>query len=464
MTALCLTILGGAREVGANSYHVEFKAGVLRPSHGLLLDAGMHPKKQGEAALPAFDAVSEEAEAIIVSHAHLDHVGALPLALKRFPRARVTMTAPTAALAVRMLRNAVAVGRNRNRGRSAPLYTEEAVEWVQQVLRTRDPGRTFPLDESGGDCPAVTLYSAGHLLGAVGVLVEWRGRRLFYTGDTCASAQLWSGPGCYPQGPVDLLLLDSTHGADEALDVERDAQAFARGIEELGEFISTVAARGGSVLMPVFAMGRSQEILGVLQELRSQRKIPQLPIYVSGLTHVFCRLYDAIGGAAETGRHRPSFRLEDVGYRLLNPERMDERTVLATPSILALTSGMMFPGTLSHHFARAILPDSTHGVALVGFLDEETPGYRLAHATPGDTIDLSGEAGRVRVSCSVRCFPFTGHSRASQLLQTVARLRPEHVVLVHGSDAAVESLARRIADLGLAKAVTVAEPRGRLEL
>jgi predicted metal-dependent RNase len=149
---------------------------------------------------------------------------------------------------------------------------------------------------------------------------------------------------------------------------------------------------------------------------------------------------------------------------VINPDRVDERALLETPCILALTSGMMFAGTLSHLLARSILPDPRHGLAFVGFLDEESPGYRVAHAVPGELVALSGDAGHVRLACAMRRFPFTGHSRASQLLQTVAHLQPKQVVLVHGSDAAVESLAGRIADLGLAREVTVAEPGTCIDL
>ena len=156
---------------------------------------------------------------------------------------------------------------------------------VAQVVRTLEPERPVQIDLSGRAAPRVTFFSSGHVLGAAGILVEHHGRRIFYTGDTCTSGQYILGPARYPQGPVDLLLLDSTHGADPQPNFKKDRRAFGRATAELGTFISEVAARNGVVLMPVFALGRTQEMLGVLCELGQRGKIPPLPIYISGLAH-----------------------------------------------------------------------------------------------------------------------------------------------------------------------------------
>ncbi len=457
-----LRVLGGAREVGANSHLLTLG------SSGLLLDAGLHPRRQGEEALPAFGDTEVEVEDIFISHAHLDHVGALPVALKRFPRARVHLSGPSAPLAIRMLRNAVAIARGRvappsgSEPRNVPLYNDEQVEWVEQVLRTHALGARFSLDRRSGSAPSAVLFNAGHLLGAAGLLIEHEGRRIFYTGDTCASAQHISCAARYPDPPVDLLLMDSTHGADPSLHLARDEHGFTTASEELGEFISTVAARGGSVLVPVFALGRCQEILGVLQELRERKRIPPLPIFISGLAHAMARIYDA--GREEPGWRCSRLALEDVGYRVLNAERWNDPSLLASPSILAISSGMMFAGTGSHLLAGRMLPDPRHGIAFVGFLDQESPGYRVAQTPRGEAVELGAPFGKVEVACSVRHQGFTGHSRASQLLATVERLQPRRTVLVHGDDQAVDLLAARIRDRGLPTEVTVATPGLELTL
>ena len=445
---LSLTVLGGAHEIGANSYHLDLGGA------GLLLDAGMHPKLAGKLALPDLDAIPGEVDALLISHAHLDHVGAIPVALQRFPAARLFMTAPTSLLSIRMLRNAVAVARN-HRGNA--LYSHDHVEWVEQVVGTQELGRTMTLDTVGGQRPRITFLNAGHVLGATGILVEHRGRRLFYTGDTCASGQYICGPATYPQPPIDMLLMDSTHGADPDPDLGRDRRGFGRATTELGRFIAQVAARGGSVLIPVFALGRSQEILGLLHELHRRGRIPQLPIFLSGLSHAICRIYDATRRVSE--RRRASLRLEDLGYRVLDAERARDPALLERPSILAVSSGMVLPNTASNVLARRMLPDPRHGVAFVGFLDPDCPGFRIAQAEQGTQVGLGptpADGPTVEVACSVHRFGFTAHSRASQLVQMVRDLQPRRTLLVHGDSRAVQTLQDHIVQAGFE--VEVAEP------
>lgn len=450
-----LTVLGGAREIGANSIFLDLGGS------GLLLDAGMHPRLQGREALPAFDQVTAEVDAIFISHAHLDHVGALPEALKCFPRAQVYMTGPTSLLSLRMLRNAVAVSRHLSRGpeRPEPLFTFDEVEWLEQVLRTRELGSPLLLDNSQPDPPTLTFLNAGHILGAAGILIEHRSRRIFYSGDTCGHSQYICRRAEYPDPPIDLLILDSTHGADPDPQIRRDRRAFGRAITELAEFISATAARGGSVLMPVFALGRTQEMLGILHGLRRQGRIPPLPIYISGLAHAVSRIYDAT--RKDSARHHSELILEELSYTVLQHDRLLDPDLLSRPSILAVTSGMMFLGTSSHALSQRVLSDPRHGVAFVGYLDPETPGYAVAQAEPQSIVGLGGGLGPVRVACPVRRFDFTAHSRASQLMETVSALRPTQVVLVHGESAAVDTLRTRLQ--GRAGRVTVAEPGSTLE-
>ncbi len=440
-----LTTLGGGREIGANGHHLDL--GGL----GLLLDTGMHPRLDGAAALPDFDAVTGEVDAILISHAHLDHVGALPVALKRFTRSRLYMTGPTALLATRMLRNAVSINRLRA-GDEPPLFSHEEVEWVEQITVTCEMDEQVELDGPGGQRVQLRFLNSGHLLGAAGVLVQCGGRRLFYTGDTCAAGQQICTAATYPRGDVDLLVLECTHGADEDDD---PPPSFADAAEQLGRFIRRVADRGGSVLIPVFAMGRAQEILAALYRLALQQKIPPLPIHLSGLAHAVCRIYDAT--RRDSVRNHPDLRLGDLGYSILRPDVMDPETLLERPCVLVVTSGMVFPRTASHVLAQAMVPDPRHGVALVGYMDPESPGHALA--TADGALDLGH--GPVKVAAEIRRFPFTAHSSAAELVQLVRRLTPRRVALVHGDDHAVEALARRLAPFPVS--VTVAEPGGTME-
>jgi Cft2 family RNA processing exonuclease len=435
-SAMALTVLGGAREIGANCYCLEL--GKTR----VLLDVGLHPKRQGVQALPDFSAIRGEVDAIFISHAHLDHIGALPVALKYFPTAPVFTTRTTSLLTMRMLRNAVAVSRLYHDGAlGKPLYTQGQVEAVADVMRAQALGKAWELDTRSQPCPPrITFYPAGHVLGAAGILIEYDGRRLFYTGDTCATDQYLCRAAQYPLGSMDTLLLDSTHGADIDSYLTDAQQLFHQATEQLGRFISQVAQKGGSILIPVFALGRAQEIIGVLSHLKERGSIPRLPLFVSGLAHAFCRIYDTLD--TEGFRQHSSFTFNKVDYQVLEYRALTPE-LLKQPCILALSSGMMSPNTSSYILAQWMLPDPKHGVAFVGFLDPDSPGYRLAHAQPGSKIPF-GLKRPIEVACAVKQFPFTAHSHASQLVDLVGRLRPGKVVLVHGEAQAVGNLQARL--------------------
>lgn len=438
---LSLTVLGGGQEIGANSYLLDFGG------RGVLLDSGMHPKRQGLEALPNFGAVQSEVTNIFITHAHLDHVGSLPVAIKNFPRARAYMTNPTAMLAVRLLRNALAVARSRSQGRLPPLYTGDQVDWIENVLCTLRFKQPLALEKINGTAPQVTFYNAGHLLGAAGILLEYEGQRIFYTGDTSASRQWICCPADYPTGPIDVLILDSTHGADHEPNLSRDEQNFVTASEELGRFIQEVTARGGSVLIPVFAMGRCQEILGVLQSLKKTGAISsELPVFISGLARSVCRIYDNLREQSE--RLNSDFVLEDTRYQLLETQQLEQPDLLERPAIYAITSGMMYEGTSSHTLACKMVGDDRHGVAFVGFLDPDSPGYRLSMAAPGQQVDLGRKANAIKVAATVRHFNFTSHSRLSQTIKTVQQLKPRRVLLVHGDEEATKLQAASLNELG----------------
>ena len=369
------------------------------------------------------------------------------------------MTDPTSRLALRMLRNAVSLSRTRRQGQEEPLFGHEEVNWVEQVVHLKEPGRPFNLNSAPGEPPRITLLEAGHLLGAVGVLIEHGGRRIFYSGDTCAHDQYIVGGAVYPEGPLDLLILDSTHGADAAPDLSRDQRAYGDAMQDLAAFIRATYHRGGCVLMPVFAMGRAQELLGILHHLRQHGGIPEdMTVHLSGLAHAVARIYDDT--RSQGARRHPELCLGETGYQLVHPERLSDPALLNSPGIFAVTSGMMIPGNSSHTLARLLVRHPRNGVAFVGYLDPETVGYALANAIQDAPLDLGGPEP-VRLACPVSRFDFTAHSRASQLLASVEAMRPARVVLVHGDEQAVERLAQNLSHLPCQ--VTIAEPRMRLE-
>lgn len=430
-----LTCLGGAGEIGANSYVLECGARTL------LLDSGLHPKKEGRAALPLLSAAPAEPDHILVTHAHLDHVGALPVVSRRFYRARIHMTPVTRRFALRMLRNTVNVLRRRaeESGVDAAgdplvpaLYDFDAVERLEDLIEEHELEEPFSL---GAGVEAV-FGSAGHIPGAAGLLIRSggaRGRSLFYTGDTCGRSQLLIPAARYP-AQADVVLTESTYGGNPHADAVRlDEQ-----LRGLGKLIARTTEAGGLTLIPVFALGRAQEILLAVNQLKKKGRLPRgLPVYLSGLARAFTQLYDQT-------RHQTPRRDADLQLMALEATALEGREVEQggppAPAVLIASSGMVLPHTLSNLLARRVLPDARSAIALVGYNDPESPGASIQKSQLGDLINLGDHQAPVARRCAVERFYFSAHSTRGELLQMLRGMSPQKVVLVHGDSASGQAL------------------------
>ncbi|HTD00516.1 MAG TPA: MBL fold metallo-hydrolase, partial [Chthoniobacterales bacterium] len=202
-------------EIGANSYYLEIGR------HRLLLDSGMHPKNTGEDALPQFKAIADRGiEAILISHAHQDHIGTLPVAMRRFPRARVFMTEATAEIGSVLLHNSVNVmtrQREEIGEMSYPLFTHRETDraserwrWCPLRQRVSTAGERAPQREK--DALTFELFDAGHVLGSSGIFLRAEGRTVFYTGDVNFDDQTIMQAAPFPEENVDILIMECTRG------------------------------------------------------------------------------------------------------------------------------------------------------------------------------------------------------------------------------------------------------------
>ncbi len=417
-----LTCLGGAGEIGANSYLLE------AAGQALLLDCGLHPKKEGLASLPLLSALPAEPDHILVTHAHLDHVGSLPYISKRFPRARIHMTEVARRFALRMLRNTVNVMRRRSE--EAPpgadagavmLYNFDAVERLDDLIEGHALLEPIPL----GRGVEAMFGSAGHIPGAAGLMVRDGAKSFYYTGDTCGHSQLLIPAAEYPP-QADVVLCESTYGGNPHADAVRLEDQIAR----LGQLVARVTTEGGIVLIPCFALGRAQEILVAITRLIRKGRIPAgVPVYLTGLARAFSQLYDQTRW--KTPRRDPELLLSGLGAL---PLEMD--TVVSggppAPAIVIASSGMVLPHTLSNLLSRRVLPDEKCAIAVVGYNDPDTPGAKIMHSQVGAEIDLQDGKPKVERRCQVERFYFSAHSTRKELLGLLSRTQPKKTVLVHG--------------------------------
>ncbi len=416
--------------IGANSYVL--KSGKAE----VVLDAGMHPKHEGLEAIPHYEFLDgHSTDSIVITHSHLDHVGTLPVFLQGQPQAKVFLSAETAELASAMLHNSVNVMQSKRIEHGIaeyPLFDHRELDEIEEGFAVRGIERPFDMDPHG--VFRGTFHDAGHILGSVGVTIEAEGKRLFYTGDVNFEHSTLQKGAAFPEEEVDVLIVETTRG-EQARD-----PAYERQNEEntLAEAIKAVLERKGSVLIPVFAMGKTQEVLGMLHRFKAEGLIPKrTPVYIGGLSTKMTQVYDRFCGSSR--RHLPNFRfLKDMELESGNKKR--KTPIPFHPGcIYALSSGMMSEKTVSNNFARqGVLENPKHGLFFVGYADPETPGGKIRAAKTGDSIVLDPAHPAVQLNCEVRIFDFSGHSTRDAIADYIVKVRPKKVFLVHGDDGAVE--------------------------
>ena len=265
-------------------------------------------------------------------------------------------------------------------------------------------------------------------------------RKLFYTSDTNLRNQTIHPGGEYPDPPIDVLVLESTLGADSEIEnVSRRAEE-----EALCESMAKTLARGGKVLLPVFALGRAQEILALIDRYKRRGRIPDtVPVYTSGLMRGVADIYDRTRYLSP--RLDPEFEVFGVEQKRMPRSRSAAATVLDQPAIHVAASGMMLERTLSNRLAQRLVGDPKSGIFFVGFVKDGSPGYRLLEAAKNGTeVSLGSAHPAQEVCCDVARFRLSGHSNRRDLLSLVEKLKPEITVLVHGDPEARSWMADNI--------------------
>ena len=422
-------------EIGANSYYLEIGG------HRLVLDCGMHPKNTGEDALPYLKAIAgRDIEAILISHAHQDHIGTLPLIMRRFPSARVFMTEATAEVGSVLLHNSVNVmtrQREEVGEASYPLFTHRETDraserWRRCPLRQRISiaGERAPQRER--EALTFEFFEAGHVLGSAGILVRAEGKTVFYTGDVNFDDQTIMQAAVFTEEKIDVLIMECTRG-DHA-----KPGGWTRAGEErrFAEALESAFERGACVLIPVFALGKTQEILAMLYKFRRHRLLPEFPIYIGGLSSKFTDIYDR--RAHTTRRQLPRLQLmREAAPFILNDETVRDALLRARRAYV-LSSGMMIPNTLSNVLARRLIENPQHSIFFVGYANPESPAGLLREAGKGGEVALDPDKPPERVRCNIEQFQFSAHATREGLIEYARKISPRKIVLVHGDPPAVE--------------------------
>jgi metallo-beta-lactamase family protein len=420
-----------------------------------LLDCGLYQGRRQESFqrnsnLPFY---ASQIGAVVLSHAHIDHSGNLPTLAKQGFNGPIFATPPTVDLCRAMLadsaylqeKDAEFLNKRRSRrkkigmdgdGPIQPLYTETDAEHACTLFHARRMGESF---EVGPELQCRT-YDAGHMLGSTSMVLEAEGIRVAFSGDIGRkNLPIIRDPQTLPQ--VDYLILESTYGNRLHQPVE-----FVE--SKLGDVIRRTAARGGKIIVPSFAVGRTQQLVLLLHQLIEKKAIPDIPVFVDSplavnATEIFRKYPDYYDSEAR--------RFLDDGndpfgfFRLRYIRGADESKALNDlrgPMVIISASGMCEAGRILHHL-RNNIENPRNTVLITGFQAEHTLGRKIVEKQP--EVPVFGEPMRLRAEVA-KINELSGHADQHELLDWIKPLVPrlKRVFLVHGEIAQAQALAAAI--------------------
>ena len=417
-----LTFLGAAGEVTGSCYLVD--TGAVK----FLIDCGMFQGgKDAQRKNRRFAFKPREIAFVLLSHAHLDHSGLLPRLAAQGFSGSVYATAATGELLAVMLPDSAHLQEKeseRERERSAPLYTVAEAQTCLGQLRQADYGVAF---RPHPDVRCV-FRDAGHILGSAIIEIFLAGRKLVFSGDLGQPGRpIVEDPALIED--ADVLLVESTYG-------DRNHKSLVQTLDEFAYALNdTLSSRRGNVVIPSFAVGRTQEILTYIADLRRQGRIPMADVYVDSPM--------ATAATRITQRHAKLPDLERVHFTETLEDSLRINAIRAGAIIIS-ASGMCEGGRIRHHL-RTNLPRPECAVVFVGFQAAGTLGRRI--------VDGAKAVRLFRELCPVRAKIFTinglsAHADRDALLGWIGQFKraPDHCYVVHGEPLAAQSLRDAIAD------------------
>ena len=444
---MIMTFCGGANEVGATCTLIEMEGARI------LVDVGIRMGPGRISPLPDLTALEGLGmpDAVLLTHAHTDHTGALPAVECLLPAGVPTYCTPATKAITRVLLED-AVKRQRRGGEqqgTEPLYPPEAVSAALE--RMVDVSWREPVPICGGALRA-TWIPAGHILGAAMIYIEGKRESLLMTGDVSVAHQrtlpdlevlpTW----CKPE----VMVMESTYGNRQHKN--RDEQEFA-----LAQDVAETIAEGGKVLIPTFAVGRSQEVLLVLKRAMQRNWVPEFPVYVDGMVRRVNQVYSDFSAELTSSLRRKVERGEDLFYsktiRQVSSREESEGILSGEPCCIVASSGMLVGG-MSSYYAGHLVQDAKNLIAITGYQAEGTPGRALARKRVW-TLD---DGTSVNVACKVKSYSLSAHADSKELTGLVQQVQPRghalrsgakqalsvKLFLVHGDDAAREALAASV--------------------
>lgn len=424
-----LSFLGGAYEIGASCILVQIN------NKNILLDSGIRQSNTKD-KLPDFRTIQEKGgiDAIVISHAHLDHIGALPIISKEYPNAKIFMNNMTKDLTRVLLYDSLKIMNSREA--EIPLYAEI------DVMNMLDRVRTFnyQVEREILEDIYLTFYPAGHIAGASCIYLTSKKGNVFYSGDFSIFSQRTVDGAKIPKLRPDVAIFESTYG--DKLHSNREVEE-----DRLIDIVKECIDNNGKMLIPAFALGRAQEVILILKKAFNTKSIKSTKVFVDGMVKEINRVY----------KYNPLFLKSSLGKKVLrgiepfyddniqpimNKEDREKILQGKEPCIIISSSGMLTGGP-SQYYAEKIASLDNGYIVITGYQDEESPGRQLLQLLDNDederTLEINNKT--IPLKCKVERIGLSAHGDKVEINALINTLTPRNIFFVHGDQDIIDQLA-----------------------
>jgi Cft2 family RNA processing exonuclease len=423
--------------IGANSIYLQVG------DVNILVDCGLNPKQAGRLAMPDFSLLKDiSLDLIIITHCHLDHIGSLPVIMRLHPNAKVVMTHSSKMILDRMLHNSANVmlrQKEENNIPDYPLFTHEEVDRCvprfigMEFLQPRVfKGKT--------DEVQIMMHHAGHVAGACAVEIHHKDRHIFVTGDVLFENQRTLRGAQFPSGHFDTVIMETTRGTTERQTGKERVNEVSRLIESINDAIN----RGGSFLLPVFALGRMQEILSIIHDARKFGRLVKCPIYAAGMGMALADYFDEISRKYQHVQFNRNI-IKELNIQP-TPRKLDAGKDLKQNALYIISSGMLVERTPSYTLASGLIGSDKNTVGFVGYCDPDTPGGQLLQAKKGEDFTFVTANVTSKLAARVERFELSGHADREELAEFAIQTQARNVILTHGDQPARDWFVKELGD------------------